>query len=312
MKVYTDLSSFTKEKNVVVTVGSFDGLHKGHIKIIGELLRVSREINDSSVLLTFEPHPRQVVSKDFDFKILTTLSEKKAILEKVGLDNLIVQNFTHEFSQMSSDEFIKKILVDHIGVSHIVVGHDHRFGKDRLGDAEKLKEHGRKFNFGVTSVPAETINGEIISSTIIRKALFDGDIEKANLFFGRSYSFGGVVVKGTQRGRTLGFPTANIMLNDPRKAVPKKGVYAVTCICRNEKLTGIMNIGIRPTFENRTELVIEVHLFNFNKNIYGEKISVNFIKRLRDERKFESKEELIHQIELDKQIATEMFSSAAS
>ena len=306
MKVYTDSSGFSKENNVVITVGSFDGLHKGHLKIIDKLIAVSKEINGKSVLLTFEPHPRQVVSKNFDLKILTTLEEKKTLLDKAGVDNLIVQNFTREFSEMTSDEFIKKVLVDDVGISHIVVGHDHKFGKDRLGDAEKLRELGSKYNFGVTSVPAETIDGEIISSTIIRNALFDGDIEKANSFFGRSYSFGGIVVKGAQRGRTLGFPTANIKLDDPRKAVPKRGVYAVTCSCQNDKLKGIMNIGMRPTFENRTELVIEVHLFSFNKDIYGDKISVDFIKRLRNERKFESKEDLIHQIELDKQAAIEM------
>lgn len=303
MKVYTDSSGFNKEKNIVITVGSFDGLHRGHVKIIDELIRISKEIKGKSVLLTFEPHPRKIVSKDFDLKILTTLEEKEVILERAGIDILIVQKFTREFSQMTSEEFIKKVLVDDIGVSHIVVGHDHKFGKDRLGDDEKLKEFGSKFKFGVTSVPAERINGEIISSTIIRNALFNGDIEKANLFFGRSYSLSGTVVEGAHRGRILGFPTANIKLDYPEKAVPKRGVYAVTCSCQNEKLKGIMNIGMRPTFEDRTELIIEVHLFSFNKDIYGKKLSVDFIRRLRDERKFESKEELIHQIELDKQAA---------
>lgn len=307
MKVYRDSSEFIKEKNVVITVGSFDGLHKGHSKIVDELISLSHEKNGKSVLLTFEPHPRQVISKDFDLRILTTLDEKKIYLEKAGIDYLIVQNFTREFSQMTSDEFIKKILVDDVGVSHIVVGHDHKFGKDRLGDAVKLSELGAKYNFGVTSVPPEMIKGEIISSTIIRNALFNGDVEKANLFFGRNYSFSGVIIKGAQRGRTLGFPTANISLENPLKAVPKKGVYAVSCSCQNEKLHGVMNIGIRPTFENRTELVIEVHLFNFNKDIYGAKITIDFIKRLRDEMKFGSKEELIHQIENDKQAAIEIF-----
>ncbi len=303
MKVYKDSSEFIKKNNVVITVGSFDGLHIGHLKILDELKRIKNSVGAEGVLLTFEPHPRQVVSKDFGLKILTSLDEKKILLEKAGIDSLIIQNFTREFSEMTSDEFIKKVLVDDIGVSHIVVGHDHKFGRDRLGNDEKLKELGKKYGFEVTSVPAKTIDGEIISSSVIRKALIEGDIDKANLFFGRSYSFCGLVVKGAQRGRTLGFPTANIQLDDARKAIPKRGVYAVTCSCRGEVLNGIMNIGMRPTFEDKTELVIEVNLFDFNKDIYGEKVSIDFIKRLRDEKKFASKEELIHQIELDKKEA---------
>jgi riboflavin kinase / FMN adenylyltransferase len=310
MKVYKDSSEFIKEKNAVVTVGSFDGLHIGHFKIINELKKIGREINGHSVLLTFEPHPRQVIWHDADFKILTSFEEKKTILENSGIDHLVVQNFTRAFSQMTSDEFIKKILVDILGVSHIVVGHDHKFGKDRLGDTDKLKELGKKFGFDVISVPAEKIGGEIIGSTAIRSALADGNIDKANLFFGRNYSFCGIVVKGSQRGRTLGFPTANIKLDDPAKAIPKRGVYAVTCTCEGQRLKGIMNIGMRPTFEDKTELIIEVHLFNFNKDIYGENLSVDFIKRLRDEKKFVSKDELIHQIELDKNAALEILKSA--
>jgi riboflavin kinase/FMN adenylyltransferase len=310
MKVYTDSSDFIKENNIVITVGSFDGLHIGHFKIIDELLKKSSELNGKSVLLTFEPHPRQVVSKDNTIQILTTLEEKKNLLEKAGVDFLIVQNFTREFSEMTSDEFIKKVLVNDVGASHIVVGHDHKFGRDRLGDADKLRQLGDNYGFGVTSVDAEKINGEIISSTLIRKALFEGDIDKANLFFGRNFSFGGIVVKGAQRGRTLGFPTANIKLDDPRKLIPKRGVYAVKCGCQSDKLKGIMNVGMRPTFENKTELVIEVHLFNFSKDIYGDKISVDFIKRLRDEKKFESKEQLIHQIELDKLEAIKILNEA--
>jgi riboflavin kinase/FMN adenylyltransferase len=306
MKVYKDSSQFVKKKNVVITVGSFDGLHIGHSQIIDQLLRIKNSINGESVLLTFEPHPRHVVSKDFGLKILTSPDEKKLLLEKAGIDSLIIQNFTREFSDMTSDEFIKKVLVNDIGVSHIVVGHDHKFGKDRLGNDEKLIELGRKYGFSVTSVPAVTINDEIVSSSIIRNALIEGNIEKANSYFGRSYSFCGIVVKGAQRGRTLGFPTANIQIDDARKAIPKRGVYAVTCSCRGEMLNGIMNIGLRPTFEDKTELVIEVNLFDFNKDIYGEKISVDFIKRLRDEKKFESKEELVNQIELDKKEAKKL------
>ena len=306
MKVYKDSSEFKKEKKAVVTVGSFDGLHIGHQKILKKLIEVSKEIEGTSVLLTFEPHPRSVIAKDFNLKILTTLDEKKFILEKFGIDNLIVQNFTLEFSQMTSEEFIKKILVNDIGVSHIVIGHDHKFGKDRLGDEEKLKEFGRQYNFNVTSVEAEMIDGQIVSSTKIRKALYEGNIEKVNLFLGRNYKITGKIVEGTKRGRELGFPTANIKLDDDRKAIPKNGVYVVSCYLRDKNYYGVMNIGIRPTFENDNQTTLEVNLFDFNSDIYGEDIEVNFIKYIRDEKKFESKEDLIKQIKLDVETAKEI------
>lgn len=307
MKVYTELSGFLKQQNTVITVGSFDGLHKGHYKIIDKLIDVSKKENGTSVLLTFNPHPREVVSKTFDFKILTTLDEKINLLEKTGLDHLVIQKFTGEFSQMTSDEFIKKILVDGIGASHIVVGHDHKFGKDRLGDEDKLRELGKMYSFDVTAVPAETLNGEIISSTKIRNSLSTGDVDTAAQLLGRNYSFTGIVVKGAQRGRQLGFPTANIQPDENKKAVPQKGVYAVHCKCAGENLYGVMNIGLRPTFENKNEIVIEVHLLDFSRDIYGERLTVEFMKHLRDERKFASKEDLIHQIEEDKLTAKKIF-----
>ncbi|MDH7603497.1 MAG: bifunctional riboflavin kinase/FAD synthetase [Melioribacter sp.] len=306
MKIFKDSSEFKKDKKTVITVGSFDGLHIGHQKILKKLLELSKEINGTSVLLTFEPHPRSVIAKDFNLKILTTLDEKKLYLEKFGIDNLIVQNFTLEFSQMTSEEFIKKILVNDIGVSHIVIGHDHKFGKDRLGDEEKLKEFGRQHNFNVTSVEAEMIDGQIVSSTKIRKALNEGNIEKVNLFLGRNYKISGKIVEGTKRGRELGFPTANIKLHDERKAIPKNGVYVVSCVLKNKNYYGVMNIGIRPTFENNNQTTLEVNLFDFNRNVYGEDIEVKFIKYIRDEKKFESKEDLINQIRLDIKTAKEI------
>jgi riboflavin kinase/FMN adenylyltransferase len=185
----------------------------------------------------------------------------------------------------------------------MVIGHDHKFGKDRLGDVVKLSQVGEIYNFDVTDVAAESLNGEIISSTKIRNSLFEGDVERANLFLNRNYSLSGKIVLGAQRGRTLGFPTANVMLDEHRKAVPKNGVYIVKCRLDDEMHLGIMNIGYRPTFENKHELVLEVHILNFNRDIYGISIKVEFLKRLRDEVKFESKEALIHQIETDKNIA---------
>lgn len=307
MKVHTDIKEYKKQKNTVVTVGTFDGLHRGHLKILDTMKSIAGKINGTSVMVTFNPHPRKVISKDYNLKMLTTPEEKIALLNDAGIDHLLVVKFTEEFSQLTSDEFIKQIIVDTIGAAHMVVGHDHKFGRDRLGDENKLREVGRLYNFDVTSVPAERINDEIISSTKIRNSLFEGDIEKANLFLGRNYSMSGSVVKGSQRGRTLGFPTANIQPDSPDKAIAKRGVYAVACRCEGEQLFGIMNIGLRPTFGGTPVLVIEVHLLNFNRDIYGKKIYVEFMKRLRDEKKFETKEELIHQIEIDKQKAMQMF-----
>ena len=300
MKVYTEVSENIDAKNAVVTVGSFDGLHKGHIKILNEVKKTAARKNGNSFLITFEPHPRFVLSKDFDMKLLTSLDEKKEILERAGIENLMVINFTKEFSQQTSDQFIKRFIVEKIGAVHMVIGHDHKFGKDRLGDVNILSQVGRLYNFDVTDVSAESLNGEIISSTKIRNALAEGNIEKTNLFLERNYSFSGKVVIGAQRGRTLGFPTANIKLDEPRKAVPKNGVYVVKCYLKDEEHIGIMNLGYRPTFENKHELVLEAHLLNFDRDIYGNEMKIEFLKRLRDEKKFESKEMLIHQIEIDK------------
>ncbi len=300
MKVYTEVSENIDAKNAVVTVGSFDGLHRGHIKILNEVKKTAARKNGNSFLITFEPHPRFVLSKDFDMKLLTSLDEKKEILERAGIENLMVINFTKEFSQQTSDQFIKRFIVEKIGAVHMVIGHDHKFGKDRLGDVNILSQVGKLYNFDVTDVSAESLNGEIISSTKIRNALAEGNIEKANLFLERNYSFSGKVVIGAQRGRTLGFPTANIKLDEPRKAVPKNGVYVVKCYLKDEEHIGIMNLGYRPTFENKHELVLEAHLLNFDRDIYGNEMKIEFLKRLRDEKKFESKEMLIHQIEIDK------------
>lgn len=303
MKIYTEVSEIEKNKKTVVTVGSFDGLHLGHFKILNKVKEVVERTNGASCIVTFEPHPRFVLSQNFDLKILTSLDEKKEILEKAGIENLFVINFTKDFSQLTSDEFIKQFIVEKTGASHMVIGHDHKFGKDRLGDVEKLRAVGKLYNFDVTDVPPESMNGVIISSTKIRNALAEGNIERANLFLGRNYSLSGLIVVGAQRGRLLGFPTANIQLHEPKKAVPMNGVYAVVCKLDDEKHFGIMNIGYRPTFENIHELVLEVHLLNFNRNIYGKSLKVDFLKRLRSEKKFESKEALIHQIEIDKDIA---------
>ena len=306
MKIYREDSEIVKSKNAVVTVGSFDGLHIGHFKILNTVKEFAEKKNGSACVVTFDPHPRSVISKDFDLKILTTLDEKIEILEEAGIENLVVIKFTKEFSQQTSDQFIKHYLVEKIGAGHMVIGHDHKFGKDRLGDVEKLKEIGKLYNFDVSDVSPLCIDGEIVSSTAIRNALTEGNIDKANLFLGRNYVLSGLVVLGVQRGRLLGFPTANIQPHDPKKAIPVNGVYFVGCEVDNEKHYGVMNIGYRPTFEHKHELVLEVHILNFDKDIYGKAFKIFFLHRLREEKKFESKDALVHQMEHDKQTAFEL------
>jgi riboflavin kinase/FMN adenylyltransferase len=303
MKVYSDRSEIEKVKSAVVTVGSFDGLHRGHLKILETVKKVAVETNAESFVVTFDPHPRSVLAQNSEVNILTSLEEKKWIIEETGIENLMVIHFTREFSQLTSEEFIKKFIVDKLNASHMVIGHDHKFGRDRLGDENKLREIGSKFGFGVTAVSAETLDDDTISSTKVRNFLFDGQLDKANLFLGRFYSICGIVVKGAQRGRTLGFPTANVQVDDAKKSIPKNGVYVVRCVLGSQSYYGVMNIGYRPTFENKHELVPEAYILDFNRDIYGEKIKVEFVKRLRDEKKFESKDSLIHQIEIDKKEA---------
>ncbi len=298
MKVYSDTSEING-KNVVVTVGSFDGLHLGHLEIIDQVKKTAELLQGDSFVVTFNPHPRQVIQQDFQLKILTSLEEKQEVFAKAGIQNLMVINFTKEFSQFTSDEFIKKIIVDKLDAKHMVIGHDHKFGRDRLGDENKLIEVGRQFGFDVAAVSAKQIDGVTISSTQIRNSLLNGNLDKANLFLGRNYSLKGIVVKGAHRGRTLGFPTANIKTHEPNKVIPKTGVYLVRCFVKNEIHYGVMNIGYRPTFGDIQEIVMETFILNFNSDIYGADIKVEFLHRIRDEQKFSSKDELIKQIESD-------------
>lgn len=306
MKILSDKDDKLKLKNTCVTIGTFDGLHVGHQNILSVLSNIAKQKNLQSTVVSFDPHPRKVIAKNFDIKILTTLDEKKEILEQLGIENFYLINFTEKFSEQTSEEFVKNFIVDRFDAKHVVVGHDHKFGKDRVGDADALRNLGEKYGFDVTSVDAVKLNNEIVSSTIIRQALIDGDIDRANTFLGRSYTMQGEVVTGAKRGRILGFPTANLGMRNSDKLIPQTGVYAVGCDLNGEDLHGVMNIGYRPTFADTKELVPEVHLFNFNRIIYGEILKINFIKKIRHEKKFASKDELISQIELDKKTAAKI------
>jgi riboflavin kinase/FMN adenylyltransferase len=303
MNIFRHISEVTTVKNSNVTIGTFDGVHLGHHKIFESLLRKSEESGGRNFLVTFEPHPRTVVNKNFNLGLLTTLDEKLKILDKCGIENVLVIEFTPEFSQINYEAFIEKYLVYGIGVKNIILGHDHKFGRNRSGDQECLLKYGKKANFGVTVIPPFSIEKVTISSTKIRNALYDGDVVKANKFLGRSYTISGSVIEGSKRGRLVGFPTANIKLDNRNKVIPKNGVYLVECEIENTIYYGLMNIGRRPTFDNTNLIHLEVHILDFQKEIYNQFIRVNFLKRIREERKFGSAEELKNQILLDKESA---------
>lgn len=302
MNVYKSIDEISRDEKTVLTIGTFDGIHQGHKVIFERLKKYSSQNNLRNVVITFEPHPRTVVS-DFKIKLLTTLDEKTELLSKLDLDNLLVIKFSMEFAEQTSEEFITNIICKKIGVQHIIIGHDHRFGKNRNGDDNELIELGKKCNFSVECLDAVKSEKDIISSTVIRNALFDGDIQKANRLLGRNYCFRGTVVKGVSRGKILGFPTANIEVEDKNKLIPKNGVYIVKALVEDEIIYGVMNVGLRPTFADTLSVVIEAHLFEFNKNIYGRTIRIELLKRIRDEKKFNNTEELIYQIGKDKKQA---------
>ncbi len=306
MKVYYNPAHIVKKKKTVITIGTFDGVHLGHRKILDEVTRYAKNINGRSLVITFSPHPRFVVNPDMKFELLTTIDEKMEQFEKAGIDLALVINFTKEFSELSYRDFIEKIICDEIGVTHFVIGYDHKFGKNRSGDISKLNEFAEKCQYSVSSVDGVTINGEVISSTKIRNLLYEGNIVKANHFLGYNYSFWGKVVRGSQRGRTLGFPTANIK-PEKDKLIPANGVYAVKVTVKEREFFGLMNIGNRPTFENLNQKIIEVYILDFNENIYSQIIKTEILGRLREEKKFITKEALLNQINEDLQNAKKFF-----
>jgi riboflavin kinase/FMN adenylyltransferase len=291
-----------------VTIGTFDGLHAGHFEIFEHLKLKATELNLKSVVVTFFPHPRTIVTKDYNIKLLTPLEEKKKLFEKLGIDFVYIINFNEAFSQKTYLEFFNEILIEKVNAKHLVIGYDHKFGKNRDGDIEKINEYTKKNNIGMTVVEPKEIDGETVSSTKIRNALLNGSLEYANKLLNRYYFLDGIVVEGAKRGRTLGFPTANLKLREDNKLVPMNGVYFVRVSLENEidLYYGVANIGLRPTFNNVTEPITEVYILDFSKEIYGKKITVEFINRLRDEKKFASKEELERNIKLDVEKAVKL------
>ncbi|MBN8640614.1 MAG: bifunctional riboflavin kinase/FAD synthetase [Flavobacteriales bacterium] len=299
MKTHLSIASFTPQNKTIVTIGTFDGVHIGHQKILKKITQIANEENYESVVLTFFPHPRMVLQQDNSIKLLNTISEKEKLFKNIGIDHLIIHPFDEEFSKLSAEDFVKKILVDQLNIQKIVIGYDHRFGKDRSANLDDLIEFGIKYNFEVEQISAEEINNNAVSSTKIRNSLLDGDIETANSYLGYSYDFTGTVIKGKQLGRTIGFPTANISIEEEYKLLPKNGVYIVQTRIDSTDYFGMMNIGTRPTIDGTTQS-IEVYILDFDKEIYNTKLTVSILKFIREEKKFESFEHLKEQIEKDK------------
>ena len=311
LKTYQSLNEFNPSKKTIVTLGTFDGVHLGHNVILDKICNIAKQENLESVLLTFFPHPRLIVSNDSEIKMLNTMAEKAMLLEQKGIQNFIIHPFDKLFSELSPREFVEKVLVNQLNIQKIIIGYDHKFGKNRAADFNDLIAFGKEFGFEVEEISAKQINEVSISSTKIRNSLLEGNISLANSYLGYSYMLSGIVAKGNQLGRTIGFPTANIKISENYKLIPKNGVYIVTTIVNNQTVFGMMNIGIKPTLGDNVP-TIEVHLLEFSEDIYGQEIQVNVVDRLRDEQKFETFEALKSQLEIDKTNTLDYFKNGNS
>ncbi|MCB0480702.1 MAG: bifunctional riboflavin kinase/FAD synthetase [Flavobacteriales bacterium] len=301
MKVHFGIDEFETRQNIALTIGTFDGVHLGHKIVLQNLIKQAKKINGESVLLTFHPHPRLVLyPENNDLKMLNTQEEKIELLDKTGIDHLIIHPFTREFSRLSSTEFVRDILVNKLNTKVLITGHDHHFGRNREGSFQELNELATLYSFELEKQPALEIESINVSSTKVRTAIQEGDIGKANTFLGYHYQLMGEVVEGDQLGRTLGFPTANIFVKNHHKLIPPVGAYAVYVFRNNDKFKGMLNIGKRPTIHNVSKKTIEVNIFDFDNTIYGENIVVEFVEKIRDEKKFDDVHLLQKQLEIDK------------
>lgn len=303
MKIYRSLEDIPPIPHPVVTTGTFDGMHLGHQKVLQRITEIAKRNNGETLLLTFYPHPRMVLQPtDNDLKLLSTQEEKIELLRQAGLNHLLVIPFTKAFSRLSALEYVRDILVNKIGVKTLVIGYNHHFGRNREGSFEQLQEYAPVYNFEIEEIPAQEIDSLEVSSTKIRNALLEGNVKTACAYLGRNYNLKGSIIKGKQMGRAIGFPTANIEVEDKYKLIPANGVYAVEVSLDNKLYKGMLNIGVRPTFVNDNKISIEVHIFNLNEDIYHKTIFVSFVERIRDEIKFNGVDELKMQLEEDKKI----------
>ncbi|MGS2727785.1 bifunctional riboflavin kinase/FAD synthetase [Psychroserpens sp. BH13MA-6] len=286
-------------KASVITIGTFDGVHIGHQKIIKRLVKCGQNKQLNSTVLTFFPHPRMVLQPDFDIQLLSTIEERKSLLSNFELDTIVIKTFTKAFANLSAYDYVKTILVDELNAKHIIIGYDHHFGKNRTANIDDLKAYGLEFGFTVEEISVQDIKDVAVSSTKIRKALMEGDIAIANSYLGYPYFLTGKVVKGKGIGKTLQFPTANIDIKEPYKLIPQPGVYVVKSTIGETRVYGMMNIGNNPTF-NEKKQSIEIHFFDIHDNLYGQTLQIDILHRLRDEHKFNSVNDLKAQLEKDK------------
>lgn len=309
MKVHYDLATLPQFKDAIVTMGAFDGVHKGHQQIIQRMKQLAKEVQGETIIITFHPHPRKVISSvPGEIKQLSNIKERILLLEASGVDHLVIIEFNYKFSNMTADQYVEDFLYHHFKPNTVIVGYDHHFGKGRNGNIALLKTIGAKLHFNVEEVNEQVVNHEVISSTLIRNYISEQKIEKANALLGYPYFFEGFVVRGNQLGRTIGYPTANLHINDEEKLIPANGVYAVKVkgVCTNHQiLNGMMNIGIRPTVDGQKK-VIEVHIFDFDQDIYEEYITVMVYEFIRGEVKFNGLDALKAQLHQDKITAAKM------
>jgi len=298
MKIYRSIEDYDEDKRSVVTIGTFDGIHLGHQEILSRLIKSSKNKDLNSVVLTFFPHPRIILNKYNEVKMIDTLDEKIIHLNEIGIDSLIIHPFDRNFSLLSANQFIKDFLVDKLKIKHIIIGYDHRFGKGREASVTDLKNYANDYDFTVEEIKAQEIEKITVSSTKIRNSINQGDIKTTEKYLGRYFNLTGKVVKGDGLGKKINYPTANIFIEETYKIIPKDGVYLVETIIKDELFNGMMNIGHRPTIGKNVKS-IEVHLFNFNEDIYGQVISIKMISKIRDEKKFSSIQALKEQLVKD-------------
>ena len=302
MREITDITTFTTQQPTVLTIGTFDGVHLGHQKIIERVVTTARQEGLLATIFTFFPHPRMVVQHDKGLKLIHTLEEKKQLLQQLGVDLLVVQPFNEAFAQLTAEEFVSTILVQHLNVKKVIIGYDHRFGRNRTANINDMRLFGEKYGFAVEEISVQEVDEVSVSSTKIREALNKGDVTTAEHYLGTPYSLTGTVVHGLKLGRTLGYPTANIRVTEDYKLIPKDGVYAVYSYIGAQKVYGMMSIGKNPTIEGKGAS-IEVYFFDFNGDLYDRELTIYFVKYLREERKFSSVALLKKQLQDDETTA---------
>ena len=298
METHSDLNTFVPSKKTVVTIGTFDGVHVGHRQIISRLIATAKAEDMEAVVLTFFPHPRMVLQQDADIKLINSIEERSDLLESLGLDHLIIHPFTKDFSRMNAEVFVEDILVKQLQAKKVIIGYDHRFGRSRSADISDLRNYGSQLGFTVEEISKQELDDVAISSTKIRKALVQGAIERANGYLGHPFMLSGTVVEGKKLGRTLGYPTANLEVTTPYKLIPAKGVYVSTAIINKKQVYGMTNIGTNPTVGN-SGLTIETYFFNFHEDLYGSPLQIQLLKRIRDEQRFASLDQLVQAMKTD-------------